>query len=339
MNDKKFGTCSAHQIDKCGKNLINNKNDDQSLKILNKWRANHNGPLITIKQDILRYSVKLGKKPLLVSRIKRMESILEKLKANKDMKLSRIQDIGGCRLIVNDTEDLFEINDMFMKNKINKKIKKTKNYILNPTKNGYRGIHLIYEYNNNKYFECNNCQIEIQLRTKLQHIWATTVEVYDIITKNNIKHNDADEDSLRYFSLMSSFIAKEEDTPIVPDTPDDLNELITELLNLNKKLGIEKILEQYNVITKRSSNNSNDEYCLLDLSLINNDNKRPLNIMFYRQFDKAMEKYQEIEQNNSDNNVVLVSIKDIKNLKKAYPNYFLDSSDFIKFIKDKVKRE
>ena len=36
-------------------------------------------------------------------------------------------------------------------------------------------------------------------------------------------------------------------------------------------------------------------------------------------------------------NVVLVSVEDLKNLKKAYPNYFLDAGSFIRTIEKYIK--
>lgn len=49
-------------------------------------------------------------------------------------------------------------------------------YISTPKESGYRSLHLKYK-NKNKYRpDYDGLQIEIQLRTKLQHIWATAVE-------------------------------------------------------------------------------------------------------------------------------------------------------------------
>lgn len=56
-------------------------------------------------------------------------------------------------------------------------------------------------------------------------------------------------DWTRYFALMSSFIAREEETLIVLDTPTNLIDLINEILSLNKKLRGEEIPDSYNVIT------------------------------------------------------------------------------------------
>ena len=43
---------------------------------------------------------------------------------------------------------------------------------------GYRGVHLIYRYNSDRKTEYNTLLIEMQLRSQLQHAWATAVETW-----------------------------------------------------------------------------------------------------------------------------------------------------------------
>ncbi|MBU6438396.1 MAG: hypothetical protein KGQ77_12790, partial [Betaproteobacteria bacterium] len=57
----------------------------------------------------------------------------------------------------------------------------------------------------------NNQKIEVQLRTRLQHAWATAVEIVDAFTgqalKSGLKLNSGDPKWRRFFALMSSVIA------------------------------------------------------------------------------------------------------------------------------------
>jgi putative GTP pyrophosphokinase len=72
---------------------------------------------------------------------------------------------------------------------------------------------------------------------------------------------------------------------------------------------------------------------------LNTDEKKTI----FRNFDKKDIEFanrvyaqleKEIETQRSENRfVVLVAVKDVKTLKKAYPNYFLDSTEFIKLVK------
>ena len=47
----------------------------------------------------------------------------------------------------------------------------------------------------------------------------------------------------------------------------------------------------------------------------------------------------EQEYKEDTNNVVLVSVVNLKNLRKAYPNYFLDASEFVTTIGKYINTE
>ena len=52
-------------------------------------------------------------------------------------------------------------------------------------------------------------------------------------------------------------------------------------------------------------------------------------------FEKANQKYTELEEEYIDNvnvEVVLVAVDDIDKLRKLYPNYFLDTEEFLKYL-------
>jgi hypothetical protein len=71
-----------------------------------------------------------------------------------------------------------------------------------------------------------------------------------------------------------------------------------------------------------------------DYYIINiNAKDKFVNIKRYKkkEFERASKDYLEIEKgiNENENAVVLVSSTSIKLLKKAYPSYFLDTSEFI----------
>ncbi len=83
--------------------------------------------------------------------------------------------------------------------------------MMDPKEDGYRSYHLIYQYKGSLQTACyNKLRIEVQLRTKLQHAWATAVEAVGIFTKQALKSNIGDKDWLRLFALMSSEIAFDE---------------------------------------------------------------------------------------------------------------------------------
>lgn len=80
--------------------------------------------------------------------------------------------------------------------------------------------------------------IELQYRTHLQHLWATAVETYGLVTNQAIKASQGDDQALRLFAVASSLFALEEGCPTVPNTSDNRNELIAELKKIDLKIHI-----------------------------------------------------------------------------------------------------
>lgn len=108
--------------------------------------------------------------------------------------------------------------------------KRENDYIQNPKESGYRSYHMVYQFQSDDNDTYNkNILIEIQFRTKLQHIWATAVEMMGIFTKSKLKSSIGDEDILRFFVLISSLFAQREETPICPNTSDNTKDIINEV--------------------------------------------------------------------------------------------------------------
>jgi hypothetical protein len=87
-----------------------------------------------------------------------------------------------------------------------------------------------------------------QIRSRLQHSWATAVETAQLFTgqalKSKIKR--ANEDWLRFSALTSSAFALKEECPKVPDTPDDKDEIAGELYALMHRADIMQSLRDWN---------------------------------------------------------------------------------------------
>ena len=74
-------------------------------------------------------------------------------------------------------------------------------------------------------------------------------------------------------------------------------------------------------------------YFLLELNL---ESKSVRTTVFQKeQMIEAQEKYLEVEKNNreTDNQAVLVSVDSLAALPKAYPNYYLDITEFVRVLK------
>ena len=92
------------------------------------------------------------------------------------MELARMQDIGGLRAIVRSVAVVKTLELAYKNSRFKHTPGSSKNYLDSPKPDGYRGVHLIYRYQNPIATEYNGLSLELQLRTHLQHAWATAVE-------------------------------------------------------------------------------------------------------------------------------------------------------------------
>ena len=162
---------SKSEINKAGFIIANpssTKEDrNNALIILNNWRAAHAYPLQVICSNLrLR-----NPGAIVVQRLKRLDSIIGKIERFPDMSLYRMQDLGGCRVIVDTLDQVYETIEKYKNSRIRHILKREYDYIQNPKDSGYRSYHMVYQFHSDKKETYNkNMLIEIQFRTKLQHI-------------------------------------------------------------------------------------------------------------------------------------------------------------------------
>lgn len=205
-------------------------------------------------------------------------------------------------------------------------------YISNPKKSGYRGVHLVYRYFSDRKDTYNKIKIKLQIRSHLQHIWATAVEVADAFTGQALKSSLGGPDWLRFFALMSSYIAQIEGTVSVPGTPSELDELRKEIQILDNKLNVRHSLHIWHAALElpEEIRSPGAQYYLLQLNISHKT-------ITVESFDKkalqqAHAAYARAERDTGKPNVVLVSVDSMESLKRAYPNYFLNAHAFINLI-------
>jgi len=314
---------------------------NNALEVVSNWKAVHSYPMSIFKNRLKRVSEKIDKKALSAQRLKRVSSILKKLKRryhnNKPtMKLTQMQDIAGCRVVMSNitlARELYKIyyyNGFLKHKKVNEK-----DYISNPKLDGYRSIHIIYKYISDKgKNEYNRLLVEVQIRSKLQHIWATAVETVDFFTRQAIKSNQGEKNWKVFFKLVSSAFAKLEKSPIIAGTPENEKELYLQIKQKEKELQVRKKMKHWTESIKlfdNFKNKKNMHFFLLELDTI----LERLNISAYtkKQEKEALLAYFQAEKkiyNRNEYDVVLVSADNIQDLKKAYPNYFLDTKEFLR---------
>ncbi len=327
---------SKNKIDKAGK-ILANKNisqeeTEQALTILNNWRSSHAYPLSIMANSLTNSNPNA----IVVQRLKRLDSIVGKLERFPQMSLYKMQDLGGCRVILDTIDQVYESVSNYKLSSTSYILKKENDYIQNPKTSGYRSYHIVYQFQSEINEAYNkNILIEIQFRTHLQHLWATALETMGIYTQTALKSSKGDKDVLRFFVLVSSLFALQEGTPVCPDTSDDSNKIIVELKEIDSRLNIVSKLNAISTATAYSNRPSNESkgYYLLLLDFV----KRELKIapFLLNQIEAATKSYNQIEALQLPNtDVVLVSASSFDALKKAYPNYFSDISQFVIMMRE-----
>lgn len=322
----------------------------EAFDIVDHWRALHAYPLQTMKMSLKRRAQKVCPSAIIAQRLKRLASIRLKLQLSREAgnhpSLSQMQDIGGCRAVLDTVEQVREVEKIFdIASKRNPRrgpqFSKTSDYISNPKENGYRSLHLVYRFRSHSpEHSCYNGQrIEIQLRSRLQHYWATAVETYSTFTGEALKSNVGSEEWMRLFALVSSTIALTENSPTVPEVPTTMEDIVPELRNLYAKLNVHNVLSGWSAATKWTKEIEDEDIKQAAFYLLVLDpEKFSVTIYPYKNKQRvtANAHYQSIEKDNPKLQAVLVSVDSVAALRTAYPNYFLDTNAFIELVEKTI---
>ena len=191
MRKHKF---SKAEIIRLGNRLREDNETQDDLKLLDQFRESFGEDFkIVIKK--LREIIDDEDCIINDRQTKTRKSIKDKLKRMKSLKLTQMQDIRGCRIVIREgglvkiQSILCEIKANFDEKKL--KIKERDDEI------GYRAIHIIVKE--------NNSHIEIQIRTKLQDLWANLCEKYSS-NDNDLKYGARETKIKNTLKKYSGFI-------------------------------------------------------------------------------------------------------------------------------------
>jgi ppGpp synthetase/RelA/SpoT-type nucleotidyltranferase len=177
---------SKTQIDRLGDRLRKGNTTDDDLRLLDEYRRSFTDVYDTvverIRQDLM---VEPTGRPA-----KSTTSISEKLR-RESIRLTQIQDIAGCRLIVPELADqerlITSLVEIFPESTVVDRRKKPSN--------GYRAVHLIVSINEKA--------VEIQVRTALQQVWAELSEKLSDLVDPAIKYGGGHEKAIQLLSIAS----------------------------------------------------------------------------------------------------------------------------------------
>ncbi len=330
---------TRNQVKKAGINLKSNTLTSTDIDIINSFRGVHEPLMLLLIATIKR---KKTIPQIVARRLKRLSSIEKKLIRFDDMNLARMQDIAGVRAIfssINDVKKFVKEMEKTYKNNNNSfLLTRTTDYIQNPKNDGYRGIHQIFKYVKGNYDYALGLSIELQSRTLLQHYWATAVEVLGLKTSSNLKLGFGKKHYKEFFKLCSVLFSYKEKMPCIEEYKDvPIQEICNNILKIEEENNIFQTLTALAITSKDINDNSKGKhkYYVIKLDIANSS----LSLYGYKEIEEAKSIYSMFENASQKDktDVVLVSVSDVKKLKKAYPNYYLDSSNFTKNILNIMK--
>jgi hypothetical protein len=334
---------STESVTEAGRILIaeltSREDRERALAVTNNWRSSHAFPLNTFQMTLRRVARNFDLDATVAQRMKRRASIIAKLQRLDWLSLAEMQDLGGCRAVLSDVEQVQALADYYLeRSSIRHRLIQQDHYVSRPKRSGYRSIHLIYAYQSDKREVYNGLKIEMQLRSRLQHAWATAVETVDAFTAQALKSSAGDRDWLRFFALMSSALALREETPLVPGTPADWPTLRDELSRLAARLRVIERLSGYSTAMQIIEDmRGESRFVILELDTVNS----VLRVEQYNNQLVAADAYSALERAAADapgQDVVLVRVGSLEALRSAYPNYFADTSVFVNALTDAIAR-
>ena len=318
---------SKSRVSRAGSAVRDGRPTPDDLACIDLWRAAH-APVLNTFQALLRGRAR-SQKVVVGQRHKRKITIFGKLKRFPRMELARMDDIAGCRLIFDNIPKLYEFRKSLHAAKFKHKIRNEADkydYLKSPKSTGYRGIHDVYEYDaqSEQGKEYKGLFIELQYRTRVQHAWATAVEVIGVITSNQPKFQEGDKRYEQVMGYASEILARahEDSKSCYPDLKD--HEVVKGFLELDTDLGLLNIL--------RGLNSSQPQVgALRNVILILNAGK-PLEVRSFRYTADALKALFEAEAAFPGTDVVLVKGESTEDIRLAFKNYFSDAREFIALI-------
>lgn len=300
------------EIDRLGQKIgASAEVSQEDLNKLQEYRQTFQEPISNVFNFVLEVARKIDKQCIVTYRIKRIDTIVEKLRRfhenpNGKMNLSRMWDIAGCRCILNTTDEdkLYKLLKKIQKEY--GKDCKVNDYVAKRKDSGYRSIHI--------YVKDHQTQkpIEIQLRNKEQHNWATLVEIVDLLYGTKNKERGAVSRLGRFLFLYSKAeeLTKEE---------------FSEMLKIERKV---KVFERMSNVLTRNYLNIRRQWLKQKTKgsyFVITANKNGSEIVSFPTFKEAETAYYEKYLANSDSNIVLTHLRlpDFNQISMAYSNYVL----------------
>lgn len=322
------------QVRKAGKRIAEKATpqdvDPEDLEVIDEWRKAHLVPLSSIAMWLRKPSIDAtGLAP--AQRLKRRSTVLDKLIQGRSSDASTMHDLGGCRLIFSDPQALQDFREYLeTKTRAAHHLLHDRNkydYIALPKDTGYRGVHYVYGYepSSQSNADLRGLKVEIQLRTDVQHAWATSVEIADLVLNARTKFEDGTGVYGRFFKVASELLARRHEgmTSCLPELSDN---------ELRKAFEIEEnrhnLLDRLDRLREQGDVDKIREHTVLAFQ-----SDGTLEIFGYTKAIRAVERERELLEDPGCAHVVYVRASTPSAIKNSYRNYLTNPADFVKLMK------
>lgn len=254
----------------------------------------------------------IDSKAICTYRIKRVESIISKLRRYSTTSLVTMEDLAGCRCILSSRQSIPRLVESIKRRLI---VTRERDYIKDTPDTGYKSYHLTIQDPTK-----SKLKLEIQLRSRVHHNWATLVEITDQVLGTKIKENHDTPDLMEFHRIFS----KNETEITVADKKRLLE--IADKYDYVSKIGQLFIKNNQRIRSLYDEINSTTD----TFFLVETDNRQLTLFAHFHGFQEAEEayirRYAELSNNrNSSANLLLFHAQqpDFDTISMAYSNYFL----------------
>lgn len=321
---------SKRAVRAAGEQAVKGGPSDDSICVINHWRRAHLAPMIAAVSAVSG-ALDNGVQYALAGRIKKIDTIIDKLSRDYITgNLSNMADVAGVRVVVPDMLSLKRVCSVVESlSAYSAKRSAGRNYISYPKSDGYRGRHYVLVFDNLD-FGYESLFVELQVRTDLQHQWATAVEMYDAAAGSRLKFGESCNPAAGFFSRMSKLIRLHEEQ----GNFEGLDSLIRSISGsdraLREALGTVEVLRAASNGFSLIGNEPDDvlnRYVLVEL-----DHEMQTITAAGYDGDEGIARYFESESERPEIDSLLVRAASMDLVKRMYPNYFGDMSAFLKLF-------
>jgi len=193
---------SKSRIDRAGRSLTTPGDlTEESIELeylFDDYRASHLEPLSKTTLELQHWLQSYGGRYYIAQRLKRKPQIIRKLK-RLSVRLTQLQDIGGCRIIVDTNKDVDRLIghlETYVSNTTGFSISRITDYRdRGRDETGYRSLHVIIDRQGRA--------LELQVRSRIQHYWAESIERTSVIYGYHLKEQEGDPAVIAYFKHLS----------------------------------------------------------------------------------------------------------------------------------------